>query len=133
MDDSIITILVVVTLGIFQLVVSINKKKRAREQAMRSPSEYFAPDSELEALEDLSKMFYPVEEPVQPAPEVVKVKPTPVPSPRLLKPEEEGGPIAKPISLFVDEDASEQHELLLDFTPQKAIIYSEILNPKWNS
>ena len=133
MDDSIITILVVITLGIFQFVVSMNKKKRAREQAMRPRPVTYQPDSELEEMEDLRKMFFPTEELEQPAQEVVKVKPVPVSAPRVLKLEEEGGPMSKPVTVVMEEDVFEQSELLLDFTPQKAIIYSEIINPKWNS
>ena len=119
MDDSIITILVVVTLGIFQLVMSINKKKRAQEQALRSRLNSVAPDSELEVLEELEKMFYPIEKLEQPVP--------------VLQPKVEGVPMAKPIPVVIEEEALECPELLSGFTPQKAIIFSEILNPKWNS
>ena len=132
MDDSIITILVVVALGFFQLVVSINKKKRVREQAMRPRPITNEPNSEWEEFEDFAKMLYRMEEPEQPAQEVVQVKPVPVSAPGVLKPEEEGGPMNEPISILMEE-APEFVELLLEFTPQKAIIYSEVINPKWNS
>ena len=134
--DSIIAIVAAIAIGIFQLVSSANKKKRAREAAMRPQIDSYIADYEIETeeSEELERVVeMPEEEPII-AQKVPLIR-------RMMRPEEEGGPMNKPISAIeegeikgVEATASEEDtSLLLDFTPQKAIIYAEILNPRWNS
>ena len=116
MDDSIIAIVAAVAIGIFQLVVSINKKKKEKQRIYRSWSEEENEEAEV------------VEEEVVPY--------------RALTPQQEGGPMVMSLptieleeKLFEEEEETLETEglLLQDFTPQKAIIFSEVLHQRWNS
>ena len=138
MDDTIITIIAAAAIVLFQVVTSINKKKRAREQQTARPQPEYYADFEMDEVEEMEKMdevegMEEVKEVVNRV-EEVKNPMVVVPRSRIFKPEEEGGPMAKPQAILLEETAVEEEESLLhDFTPQKAILFSEVINPKWNS
>jgi len=157
MDDSIITILVLAALGIVQLVASINKKKRAQEQRMRSQTGAYTVDADFEEMEepDSEGQIFGLPElqekqlPHSPQPSpLFAPQPSPFFSSKLsnreLKPKEEGGSMFKPLLTFAEAAAmetaaveeevmGEEDSVLYHFTPQQAILYSEIINSKWNS
>ncbi|MCL1973893.1 MAG: hypothetical protein FWG54_03650 [Bacteroidetes bacterium] len=117
MDDSIIAIIAAVAIGLFQLVNSVNKKKRTQEQRMHSRpqrDEFFfdLPEKEEPAF---STPFFeascPPESPSLPTTAPVK------------KREAE--------EVMEVEDAEEEASLLQDFTPLNAILFSEVMHPKW--
>ncbi|MCL2728385.1 MAG: hypothetical protein FWD56_08395 [Bacteroidales bacterium] len=125
MEDSIIAIIAAAAIGLIQLIAVANKKKKQQARTMQK----WAEEEQYEAMEsDLELEVEEVEE--VSAPFMVK---------RMLKPHEEGGPMAKPVvSIAADEadlmgTADEEESLFEDFTPQKAILFSEVLKPKWNS
>ena len=146
MDDSIITILVLAALGIVQLVASINKKKKAQEQRMHSQTGAYSANTDFEETEepDPERFFFGGLPELQEESLPISPKPSPFfssktsPFSRVLKPEEEGGPmtytyedeVAK--TAAIEENAiGEEDSPLYHFTPQQAILYSEIINPKW--
>ena len=120
MDDSIIAIIAAISIGIFQLVVSANKKKRAREQVKHLRPDAFVPDFEMEEIGDWEERVnvHHQEEP----PEKILI----------LAPKEDIIPRERDMPLE-EEESSEKDSILYDFTPQKAILFSEVINQKWNS
>ena len=126
MDDSIFAILAAIAIGLIQVVTSINKKKKAREQAMRPPSDAHLLYFDMEETEEpeIDETVYRQEKTIA---ELATARP------RMLRPEEEGGPMAQPIQPSEAEASEDEDFLLHDFTPQKAIIFSEMLNQRWNS
>ena len=113
MDDSIIAIIAAVAIGIFQLVNSVNKKKKTQEQRMRSrpePEEFFFdfPDAQEQAFS--TPLFESSCTPESaPLPDITPVK---------------------EMETMESEDAEEAF-LLHDFTPLNAILFSEVMQPKW--
>lgn len=135
MDESIIAIIAAVAIGIFQLVTSANKKKRERERIIQkwTEEEQTHVMNEWEALGMVEMEEEMNEAKEVAAPQVIQ---------RLFRPEEEGGPMAKPVLAVTEEEEEspitaapddEMGSLWDDFTPQKAVLFSEVLNPKWNS
>ncbi|MDR2585817.1 MAG: hypothetical protein LBC84_06325 [Prevotellaceae bacterium] len=114
MDDSIIAIIAAVAIGLVQLVASVNKKKRAQERLSqtRMQSEWFIsedPEMDMEEAKEpetfLKKYSLGVADPVT----------------------------TSPIDQSEEECANAEESFLDDFTPEKAIIFSEVLKTKWNS
>jgi len=117
MDDSIIAIIAAIAIGLFQLVNSVNKRKRAQEQRRRAQTGGYTEEPDVAYIEEPE--FHSVYKPIV--------------MPRILKPEEEGGPMSTPLTTMEVEETEEASTLLEDFTPQNAILFSEVLNPKWKS
>ncbi|MCL2738913.1 MAG: hypothetical protein FWE30_05650 [Bacteroidales bacterium] len=112
MNDSIITIIAVVAIGLFQWINSMNKRRKAQEQRMRSQTGTYTMDTDFEEVEG----------------------PEPVSLFRMLKPQEEGGRRAAPIMAPEPvAEVEEEEPLLADFTPRNAILFSEVMSPKWNT
>ena len=126
MDDSIITIIVLAVLGTIQLLTSINKKKRARERILQTWSE-----EELEGQEAEEDVIEEVTAPFT----IRKMMPDEdsrfMTKPMLASIKKGPGTIAADEIIAVEEVEGESP--LEHFTPQQAILYSEIINPKWNS
>ena len=117
MDDSIIAIIAAIAIGLFQLVSSINKRKRAQEQRMRFPPSTYTETVDFEDIKEPARIsLY-----------------KPISLPRELKPEEEGGPMSDPIMSMEVEDTEGISTLLQDFTPLNAILFTEVMNPKWKT
>ena len=138
MDDSIIAIIAAAVIGLTQFVVSANKKKKEKERMInrRIEQEYYAQREEGDEEED---SFY-MEDPLQ---EVLSSQFGGEMPRRMLTPEEEGGPMAKPVFTISEaqpmEQKAEEYEeeeegiFLHDFTPKSAILFSEVINSRWNS
>ncbi|MCL2728084.1 MAG: hypothetical protein FWD56_06850, partial [Bacteroidales bacterium] len=58
---------------------------------------------------------------------------------RMARPQAKGTLQVKPMAVFAEDEIGaaeikdEEASLFEDFTPQKAILFSEVLKPKWNS
>ena len=104
--DTILTILAAIAILLVQLVVRANKRKRVQEREGGALTMRSVFSEEMEETEGMEK---------------------------------EGG--YAPIATIDEAEAGragemplEEEELALpDFTAQKAILYSEVINPKWNS
>ena len=110
MDDSIIAVIAAILIGVFQLVASANKKKKEKERIMQTWSQE-GPD-------------------VAPVPVMTSAKKR-----KGVKKDQIGKTVAE-IADITEKEVDESEEttsLLHDFSPQKAILFSEVLNPKWNS
>ena len=134
--DSIFTILAAVAIGLFQLVLLVNKKRREQGGGgMRQGAPLARSTLGAETYADRNVFGEEDEE----AREGVTA---PLVYRRMLRPEEEGGPVSAPVAPFktskeeedlLAETAIENEELPFDFTAQKAILFSEVINSRWNS
>ena len=136
MDDSIIAVIAAIAIGIFQLVTSVNKKRKAQEQRMRSQSDAYEADTDWEEAEEAEEA-----EPTAPLFTVLSEQAVralePVSLSQVRKPQKERGfkaiPYTAPEAEAAAESEDEEESLLSDFTLRNAVLFSEVMNSKWNT
>lgn len=138
--DSLLTILAAVALVLLQIVSAANKRKKSIDQGKRTGLERSVTDfserrddGEADAeSESEAEWMVRVDEEGEHFAKFFETREVTPNAKAILKPE----------SLYKTDDkipenaeiSNDEEELLLsDFTAQKAILYSEVINPRWNS
>ena len=135
MDDSIIAVIAAISIGIIQLVISANKKKKVKERIVRSwaDEERYGQTVALEGWEkwDEPEGLEKVEEMEN---DVLAPFRMTMPQNERIEPPMHTMEIEEIEDIEDEKEVIEETESVLsDFTPQKAILYAEVINPKWNS
>jgi hypothetical protein len=133
--EEIIGLLVVLAVGIFK---AVNKKFEDAGKQPQKPSQPFGPFGSLDPFEKDREVFVPKAEPAAPrrepvasrtvTPKPVEVKPAaPKPEPMTLEDVQRQTKARKPM-LIEEEETSPKEKI----DPKKLVLYSEIMNPKFN-
>jgi len=148
--ETIFTIVAAAVILLVQLAMRANKQQKAKKQAMLSQrgvafskneeaGEMGFWEKEMARWAEAEKMEGWAE--CEAAEELDVVPPAPVAS-RMSKPKEERRQMAKPVVTPIKDEsmeilgeegiaADDEDHALFGFTPQKAILFSEVINPKW--
>jgi hypothetical protein len=135
--EEIIGLLVVLAIGIFK---AVNKKFENAGKQPETPSQPFGPFGSLDPFAEDKEVFVPKAEPAAPRrepvtpipvkPKPVEVKPAPAkPQPMTFDLEgvQRQTKVRKPM-LIEEEEKGPKEEI----DPKKLVLYSEIMNPKFN-
>ena len=130
--EEIIGLLVVLAVGIFK---AVNKKFEDAGKQPQKPSQPFGPFGSLDPFEKDQEVLVPKAEPAAPRREPVaprpvapqRVAPKPQPMTFDLEDVQRQTKARKPM-LIEEEEASQKEKI----DPKKLVLYSEIMNPKFN-